>query len=256
VFITVDQAAMELRILSHVAKETQMQKAFLNKDDLHWYTGELIHDLPRTELTKEHRQQAKETSFLVVFGGSAAALAPKIGRSVVEAGYILKSWNQAYPAISLYKDYVYDYIREHKYAYSLFGRRRHLQNIKSPNPRIRDHALRQGMNFTIQSVASDILLCSLLGIDMEFKAFGMRSRIVQTVHDSGEFIVPFEELGEALEIIKYNMEEVSIMKNRFGLRLDVPLEAEFICGKSFGDGLCFSKGETPNVDKILEYMNG
>ena len=255
VFITADEAAMELRILSHIAKEKRMQTAFQDKDDLHWYTAELIHGIVREFLTKEDRQQAKETSFLVVFGGSAAALAPKIGKSVQEAGLILAAWNQAYPAISGYKEYVYDFIKENRYAYSLFGRKRHLLNVKSPSPRIRDHALRQGMNFTIQSVASDILLCALLGIDNSFKARNMKSRIVQTVHDSGEFIVPYAELGKAIEIIRYNMVAVPIMEFYFGLKLDVPLEVEFVCGKSFGDGLSFEKGETPNVEQILEYMH-
>ena len=38
-FITVDYAAMELRVLSHIAKDGNMQKAFNQGADLHTYTG-------------------------------------------------------------------------------------------------------------------------------------------------------------------------------------------------------------------------
>ena len=90
VFFTVDYSAMELRVLSHVAKEKKMQKAFISKDDLHWYTAELIHKKDRSQMQKElQRQDAKETSFLIVYGGTEATLANKLNKSVAEAKGII-----------------------------------------------------------------------------------------------------------------------------------------------------------------------
>ena len=119
-------------------------------------------------------------------------------------------------------------------------------------------ALRQGLNFTIQSVASDILLCALLGIGKEFKHRGMKSRICQTVHDSGEFLVKEEELDEALRIIDYYMVQNPIMTNRFGIKLDVPLTIDVLVGGSFGDGIeaHIEKGNITNSQEISNYLNG
>ena len=255
VFVTVDYAAMELRVLAHLAREDKMIQAFKSGDDLHWFTTELIYEKPRDQLIKDQRQGAKETSFLTIYGGTAVALAGKLGCSIGHAQWIMDSWFKAYDKIQPYMDHVYKFIEENKYAYSIFGRRRNLLNVKSRNRSIKQAALRQGLNFTIQSTASDILLCALLGIDQEFKARNLNSRICQTVHDSGEFLVAYDELEEALGIIKYYMERNPIMTNRFGVSLSVPLETEFICGKSFGDGIEYEKGELPNPKEIMEYMN-
>ena len=41
-FITVDYAAMELRVLAHIAQEGNMQTAFNNGEDLHTYTARML----------------------------------------------------------------------------------------------------------------------------------------------------------------------------------------------------------------------
>jgi DNA polymerase-1 len=256
-FVTVDYSAMELRVLSHVAKEKKMQKAFIENDDLHWYTAELIHGKSRKDLSRLERQEAKATSFLIVYGGTEATLAPNIGKTVEQARAVMDSWFEVYDSIQPYMDFIYENIRDNKYAYSLFGRRRHLQNVDSRNPKVAKKALRQGLNFTIQSVASDILLCSLLGIGREFRHRGMKSRICQTVHDSGEFLVELEELDEALKIIDYYMVQNPIMTNRFGIKLDVPLSIEMLVGSSFGDGIeaFLENGVITNRDEVTQYLD-
>ena len=191
--------------------------------------------------------------FLIVYGGTDATLANKLNKTVVEAKGIMDSWYGVYPAVPKFMDFVHEFIKENHYAYSLFGRRRHLLNITSRDPGVRKRAFRQGLNFTIQSVASDILLCALLGIDREFKARGMKSRIAQTVHDSGEFLILYEEFDEAVEIIGRFMLGNPIMKEVFGLIFDVPFEVEWICGHSFGDGLEF-KGTNPVKSEVMEYL--
>ena len=65
-FITVDYAAMELRVLSHIAKEGNMQTAFNKGADLHTYTAQLLFN--KKVVTKEDRQIAKTVSFLIVYG--------------------------------------------------------------------------------------------------------------------------------------------------------------------------------------------
>ena len=202
-FITVDYAAMELRVLSHIAKEYKMQKAFKEGVDLHRYTGSLLFNKSQEAVTKQERQLAKTTSFLIVYGGSKFQLSDIMRIPLRKADKVIESYKEVYPGIFEYMEFIEKFIRKNKYAYSIYGRRRNLPDIDSKNYSVASKAVRQGINFTIQSTASDILVCSLMGIDNKLKEEGMQTRIVSTVHDSIEIISPDEEVDKACKII-YN----------------------------------------------------
>ena len=53
------------------------------------------------------------------------------------------------------------FIENNAYIYSFFGRKRRLPEAKSTNQGVAKHAIRSGVNFLVQSVASDI---NLLGV--------------------------------------------------------------------------------------------
>tara|TARA_R110002033_G_scaffold54131_1_gene102488 strand:- start:2227 stop:3360 length:1134 start_codon:yes stop_codon:yes gene_type:complete len=256
-FITSDYSGMELRVLSHIAKEVRMQKAFTDGLDLHTYSASLAFGKPYDKVSKDLRQIAKAVSFLIVYGGSAFTLSKKHGLSIKKAERIIEQWFAAYPAVPEFMDFVNDFIRENGYAYSLFGRRRHLENVYSQDDKVVKRCLRQGLNFTIQSPASDILLCALLGITKEFKKRKLKARICATVHDSLEAVCPVEELWEAESILRDYMISNPIMKDVFGLEFSVPFEVETLVGHSFGDGveLHFDNDLVTNMDEVMEYLN-
>ncbi|HCT50986.1 MAG TPA: DNA polymerase, partial [Balneola sp.] len=62
--------------------------------------------------------------------------------------------------------------------------KRRLENVRSDDKGIASHEVRSGINFLVQSVASDINL--LGGIDMNnyIREHGMKSKIFALVHDS------------------------------------------------------------------------
>ena len=235
-FITVDYASMELRVLAHIAKEYKMQKAFKDGIDLHRYTGSLLFNKSQDKVTKQERQVAKTTSFLIVYGGSKFQLSDIMRIPIRKADKVIESYKEVYPGIFQYMEFIEKFIRKNKYAYSIFGRRRNLPDIESKNFAVASKAVRQGINFTIQSTASDILVCSLIGISDELEKRGMKTRIVSTVHDSLEIISPDEEISEACEIIYNEMVNYPYIKKHFGLSFNVPLEIEILIGDSFGDG--------------------
>ena len=235
-FITVDYASMELRVLAHIAKEHKMQKAFKGGIDLHKYTGSLLFNKPQDKVTKQERQVAKTTSFLIVYGGSKFQLSDIMRISLRKADKVIEAYKEVYPGIFQYMEFIEKFIRKNKYAYSIFGRRRNLPDIESKNYAVAAKAVRQGINFTIQSTASDILVCSLIGINNRLEEEGLRTRIVSTVHDSLEVISPEDELDRVCSIIHDEMVNYPYIKKHFGLSFDVPLEIEILVGDSFGDG--------------------
>jgi DNA polymerase-1 len=241
-FIAADYAAMELRVLSHIAKEGNMQLAFNQGADLHTYTAKLLFN--KDNITKEERQIAKTVSFLIVYGGGAFNLAETMGIPMRRAEKIIANYKNVYPGIFSYMDFVNEFIKDNGYAYTIFGRRRNLPDVRSKDRQVINRALRQGLNFTIQSTASDILLCSLLGASRRFKDAGLNARPVATVHDSIEIVCPKEEIKDTLTILYDEMVNYPMIKNIFNIHFDVPLAIDAEVGTSFGDvqGVEFNKG--------------
>jgi len=233
-FITVDYAAMELRVLAHIAKETKMQEAFIAGVDLHTYTASLLFQKKEEKIKKQERQIAKAVSFLIAYGGGAYRLSETTGISQRRSEKIIEKYAEVYPGIFRYMDFVHDFIRQNQYAYTIFGRRRNLPDVRSRDNQVSKGALRQGLNFTIQSAASDILLCAIKGITESFK--GLNSRIVATVHDSVEIIAPHDEVEEVLEIVYDEMVNYKTVKKDFGIQFNLPLKIDAEVGTSFGDG--------------------
>ena len=233
-FVTVDYSAMELRVLAHVAKEKSMQHAFKTGADLHTYTAKLL--FGKDEISKRERQIAKTVSFLIVYGGGPFNLAETMSIPMVKAKEIIKNYQHVYPGIFRYMDHVNEFIRNNGYAYSIFGRRRNLPDVNSSDRSVVNRALRQGLNFTIQSTASDILLCGLLGIDKRFKENKLKARPVATVHDSVEVVCPNEELDQVISIIHDELVNYPNIKRLFGLDFDVPFGIDIEVGNSFGEG--------------------
>jgi len=250
-FLAADYAAMELRVLSHIAKEGRMQTAFLEGHDLHSYTARLLFN--KEKITKDERQIAKTVSFLIVYGGGAFNLSETMGISLKRADKIIGNYKNVYPAVFEYMEFINEFIRSNGYAYTIFGRKRNLPDVYSKHKGVANRALRQGLNFTIQSSASDILLCSLVGLYKSINKLGMQSRIVGTVHDSIEFISPPEEVEKLGELIYDELVNYPYIKEKFNIVLDVPLSIDLEIGHSFGDGkgVVFTEGKPMNVDDIL-----
>ena len=234
-FITIDMKAMELRVLAHVANEENMIHAFKSGVDLHSYSAGLTFNKDPKDVTKLERQIAKEVSFLTVYGGTAYTLASKRNIPEERAEEIINSWLRAFPGVGRYMNTIDEYINQFAYAKTIFGRYRHLPNVRSPFKNVRREAFRQGLNFTIQSAASDILLCGMLGVIEKLK--GMNAKVVATVHDSIELIAPKNETRKVVEIVKDELENYHYLRENFHINLKVPLGVDVEVGSSFGNGV-------------------
>lgn len=95
-----------------------------------------------------------------------------------------------------------EFIAQNGYIYSFFGRKRRLPNVLSTDGGIRSHAIRSGLNFLVQSPASDVNL--LAGIEMQeyIKRWNMGARIFALVHDSILAEVPEHEVDKYIEKLK------------------------------------------------------
>ncbi len=233
-FTTADYSTQEMRIMAHVSRDDAMLAAFQRGDDLHTWTARLLFqtDTP----TKRERQIAKTVSFLIIYGGGAFNLAETMQISMHQAETIIRNYMDLYPRVFEYMGEVEAFIIDNKYAESIFGRRRHLLDIDSPDKYVRNGVIRQGVNFTVQSPASDVLLCAFIGVNQRFIREGLEAIAVATVHDSIETISKKKDTQRAIEIIHDEMVNYPYLRKNFGMELLCPLQADIEVGTSFGTG--------------------
>ena len=254
IFITADYSTMELRILALIAREEGMLEAFNAGKDLHTYTASTLFGGKYEAVKKPQRKIAKTANFLIVYGGGAYNLAMTAGIQMRAAKEVFRKYEVEFPRVFQYMKEVERNIFRDKYVTTIFGRRRNLPNIDSPNEKIVKKAIRQGVNCTIQSPASDILLFAVEGYCEDV---GTSEHLKAVVHDSAELSVPKKDWIKHITVLYYNMIENPRLKTAFSeIDFDVPFEVEIKVGKSFGEGIevKFINGVISNLQEVENYL--
>lgn len=122
---------------------------------------------------------------------------------------------------------------------SPIGRKRHLWDINSENEGVRAEAERQAINSPVQSMASDMMLMSMVQLNGELDS--SVARIIGTVHDSILFEVRDEALDDVIPRIIHVMENLPLEKD-FECLLTVPIVADVKVGKFWSEGAEEYKG--------------
>ena len=122
-------------------------------------------------------------------------------------------------------DDIVEQTKETGYTETIFGRRRPIPDLASPNFRVRQAAERQAMNAPIQGLAADIFKIALVEIDRSLTSMSAQSRLVLQVHDEVILEVHPDE-SNAIKTMT-----IENMKNAAELR--VPLEVNVATGPSW-----------------------
>jgi DNA polymerase-1 len=192
-----------------------------------------------------------------VYGGGPHKLSQQIGKDVGYCKNIFKAYQTSFPNVFKWIDFVHKFVRENGYAVSLFGRRRHLDNVNSPNRKYQYRALRQGMNFVIQSSASDLMLHSILRLQKYLTKTGLDAEILATVHDSVEVQVSPKDMKKTVELMRYVLQSTDDFKGFYGLDFVVPFVVDVEAGSSFGNLIeaeFDTDGRLINEEEITEYV--
>jgi len=257
VFLCADYSAAEVRVMAHCSGDVNLINAFKSGVDLHKYTASLIFGKSIDKVTPFERTTAKSVTFLILYGGGPTKLAGKIKKSLSYCKGIFASYFKAFPGV---KEWIVDtreQIEIDGYATSLFGRKRRLLNVKSPVKKYRERALRQGINFIIQSSASDLMLHAIWRITTMAEKYNIDIDLIATVHDSLEAEAPKESFQKAASLMKYCMTDTSYIKYLYGWEFKVPFEVDMECGDSFGSGVDSefdNKFKLLNSEEVIEYV--
>ena len=98
------------------------------------------------EADRDSRNKAKTVNFAILYGISAWGLAGRLGLPKEEGQAIIARYFERFPGIRTYMDDTLQFVREHGYTQTLFGRKTHFPNIRAGNPNHRAGAERAAIN--------------------------------------------------------------------------------------------------------------
>ena len=228
--LVADYNQIELRCIAHLAKDPGLIGAFTSGQDIHNATAAQVFSVDPADVNIEQRSKAKMVSYGLAYGMEAYGLAQRLNIPTDEAAVILAAYFDAFPNVKEYMDVTVVEARERGYTETLFGRRRPIPELMSPNFRIRQAGERQAMNAGIQGLAADIFKVALVRIDEALVSGSFASQVVLQVHDEVIVEVPSDETQVVGDLV------IDLMRG--AAELDVPLEVNV----SWGDTWAEAKG--------------
>jgi DNA polymerase I len=225
--LVADYNQIELRCIAHLAEDPGLVESFRARRDIHTETASRIFGVEPGEVTIEQRSKAKMVSYGLAYGMEAYGLGQRLNIPTEEAALILAAYFEAFPAVRDYMDRTVAEARQRGYTETLFGRRRQIPELSSPNFRIRQAGERQAMNAGIQGLAADIFKVALVRIETALEEAAMASRLILQVHDEVLLDVPPAEREAATDLVVEAMSHA--------VELSVPLEVNLAFGPTWAD---------------------
>lgn len=236
--VQADLGTAEVYVAAVLSEDKFLQQAFIDKVDFHSYIAKQIFNLPCEihEVPKkfpQFRQHAKAITFGIMYQAGPATIASTADVSFREAQQFIKKYFNEADMLEKWINSASSFIANNAYIYSFFGRKRRLPESRSPNKGVSKHAIRSGVNFLVQSVASDINLFALIdSIDWIIK------------NNLREEIIPFTVVHDSIvaEVKEDLVEEVWVpvlggyMQADRGIMIpDTPIKVDFEIGPSWGE---------------------
>lgn len=227
VFLAVDYSQIELRLLAHLSGDEHLVRAFNEGEDFHAETAARVFGVPVSEVTPDLRSRAKAVNFGIVYGQQAYGLSQSLHISMAEARDMIDRYYEAYPGVRTFLDNVVARAKQTGYAETMYGRRRHIPELKAKNPQLRGFGERTAMNHPMQGTAADIIKIAMARVSRRLEEEGFAAHMILQVHDELDFECPFDEVERLTDMVQDVMEHV--------VDLRVPLIAEASTGITWAD---------------------
>jgi DNA polymerase-1 len=223
--ISADYSQIELRVMAHLSGDETLIDSFLKNEDIHARTASEVFDVPMDKMTKEIRNQAKAINYGINYGQSPFGLSQLLGIEQKEARDYIDRYFAKYPKIKAYLDSTLEFVKEHGYVETMFGRRRYIPEIRSRDRMVFLAAQRAAINSPLQGSAADIIKLAMMAVQNELEKLKLRTKMTMQVHDELVFETPEIEKETAAERIREKMQNVC--------KLVVPLTVDLSIGRNW-----------------------
>ncbi len=238
-FVECDYSQVELRIVAHISQDRTMLRAYHLGRDIHTETAMAATGLTEDEITPEIRKKAKAVNFGFVYGMGYLKFIEYsktnygIDVSKSEAKNYRDAFFDNFRSLHSWHERQRKAAKRRGWVVSPIGRKRHLWDINSEQESIRAEAQRQAINSPVQSMASDMMLLSMVQLDKILDP--NVARMVGSVHDSILFEIKDEAVDDVLPTIIETMETLPL-EEEFGCLLTVPIRADAKVGRFWSEG--------------------
>lgn len=230
--IAIDYHNLEMVCLTHFSGDKNLSEMFANDDDAHGSTAVNMFNLDCTpveckKLYPHLRQAAKAINFRLMYGGGAGGLyeglksdhfAPldlgdksyleayhcKNGKQVAQA--FIDKYFESYSGVAKFIRSQKKFAHRNGFVYTILGRKRRLPDINSSDGAVSSYCERLSVNSTIQGTAGDITINAQIRVAKEDRLRELGCKMLIQVHDELVFECPEQNMDEAIQIIKYDME--------------------------------------------------
>jgi DNA polymerase I-like protein with 3'-5' exonuclease and polymerase domains len=243
--IQCDLGTAEVYYAAMLSGDEFLQKAFIDKLDFHSYVAKQMFNLPEAvnEVKKLHpneRQYAKAITFGIMYQAGPAKIAETVNKdakpgeeiSVPQSKQFINKYFSEAKMLKKFIDSSNQQIENHAFIYSFFGRKRRLPEAKSPNQGVAKHAIRSGVNFLVQSVASDINVIGVIDL-------------IKWIEDNDyiDAILPFTVVHDSIVAeVREDLIDTYIENARRCIQTDrgltipgCPIKVDFEVGPSWGE---------------------
>jgi DNA polymerase I-like protein with 3'-5' exonuclease and polymerase domains len=240
--VAMDLTTAEVYVAAVLAKDEALKRVFRSGGNFHSTIAKQVFNLPCAveevdTLYKDRRQQAKAVTFGIMYGAGAQKISWQVSKdsgkefTVNEASRVIDNYFHSFKNLKKWLEIQESYIKMNGFIYSIFGRKRRLPNAQSKNKGIASHEVRSGINFLVQSAASDINLMGAIDMQKYINETSMKARIFALVHDSILAEVPEEEIEH------YSAKLKQFIQKERGCSIDgAPVGCDFEVGDDYSMG--------------------
>lgn len=239
VIVEIDYGKAELWVAQSYSQDDQMLADLLS-GDYHTNVATDIYEKVLELITKDDRSGAKRTSFGILYDIEEGTLAKLTKSTPLDARERIIRWNKRNDDYHRWALDTQKQIRKTGELVSKTGRKRRIIILGNAH-----RAVKQAVNFPIQSTSNDVVLVSAVQLHPRIKEIG--GHILFTMHDSIITKALRSRLTEHCTI----MHDIMIAQHFEGIR---PIPVEIKVGKSWGDvdGVhdCSERATKPNEYSI------
>ena len=212
VLVGADYSQIELRVMAHMAGDSELIEAFSGGHDIHKETAAKVFNVPLEEVTPQLRSNAKAVNFGVIYGMSGFGLAEELTISRKQAEQYIKDYFERFKGVKTFMDAQVAEAKRIGSVRTLYGRRRTIPEIRSSQYMVRQLGERLAMNSPIQGTAADIIKIAMVKVYDALAEKYPESKLILQVHDELIIRARREDADGVAALLKECMEGAAALK--------------------------------------------
>lgn len=229
--LVADLAQIEVRMAAHYSRDPRLIEMFEKGEDFY---GTIACEILGANCTPNEvktrypdlRKVAKVIGLSILYGTGAARLASTIERdtgipfTLHQAREVIRAYFKRFEGLTDLRMRVDRKLTKDGYLTSLFGRKLDIAG---------DDIYMCGVNYLLQSSASDLMLFRQIEIEKAARAGGFDQRLVSLVHDELLREIRPEQAGDFVALVKSIMERTDDIECRVPIKIECELGDSWAC---------------------------